>query len=82
MAGKTGQWMRIEDNRLIVGRTETTGVTESVMIDAIERITNGETVCVDVHGQMHHAVRRTIDVLLQRDRDDVTHALCNVGAIE
>jgi hypothetical protein len=81
-SAKTGQWMHIEHGRLVLGRMETTGVTVSEIDRALALILDGKTVCVDVHGQMHHAVQRTIDVLLQRNRDDTTHALCNAGALE
>jgi hypothetical protein len=83
---KPGQWMQVvttpTGRRLTLGRTETTQLTESVMIDAIERVLSGERVCVDVYQQMHHAVARTVAMHLTHDRDDATHALCNVGALD
>lgn len=79
---KPGQWMQVQDSRLVCGRTETTMVTESDLLAAIERLMAGERVCVDVYRQNHIDVQRTVRVRLANRRSHEEHALANAGSLE
>jgi hypothetical protein len=82
---KPGQWLQVRDGALVRGRMETTMVTESDHHAAIARILAGERVCVDLYRQMHMDLADIVEGVLTRERharrDDVTHALCNAGAL-
>jgi hypothetical protein len=82
---KPGQWLVVREGVLIRGRMETTMVTESDYHAALARILAGERVCVDLYRQLHMDVAAALDETLtaarHARRDDVTHALCNAGAL-
>lgn len=85
-SAKPGQWLHIANGELVRGRMETTQVTESKRDAAIARILAGERVCVDLYRQLHMDVAAALDEALtaarHAQRDDVTHALCNAGALD
>lgn len=81
-AAGPGQWMRWDGKRLHRGRIETTIITERDYQRALQRLSNGERVHVDVYASMHLRVAAHFHKVEVALRDDPTHTLCLAGALE